>query len=76
MKKKEHLSLVAPEIIGQQYKAVYPLIIKELEKKDLKYYNLLNVFDLDEWIYIDFVHVSPNGNKIIAENINRILRSL
>jgi hypothetical protein len=31
--------------------------------------NLTDAFDRDEYIYIDFCHVSPNGNKIITRRI-------
>jgi len=31
--------------------------------------NLVDAFNKNEYIYIDFCHVSPNGNKIIAEKL-------
>jgi hypothetical protein len=62
-------------------KLVYQAALKLL--KTPKYQTLANnvivltaAFDLEEYIYIDYCHVSPNGNKIIAEKIyNHIINS-
>ncbi len=37
--------------------------------------NFTDAFDGDEYIYIDWCHVSPNGNRIIAERILELLDS-
>jgi lysophospholipase L1-like esterase len=57
------------------YQKLYSQILK-LIKQEPKYQklndnflNLTDAFDNDEYIYIDFCHVSPNGNKIIAKKI-------
>lgn len=36
-------------------------------------YDLSNAFDGDQLIFIDFCHVSPNGNEIIAKHIAEIV---
>jgi len=65
-----------------RYKIFYPAVLKLLQTP--KYQELSNnvivltdAFDLEEYIYIDHCHVSPNGNKIIAEKIyNHINNSI
>ena len=51
--------------------------VRKLLQEDIKYYKLRNkVLDLtysldgEEKYYIDWCHVSPNGNKVIAEKIS------
>jgi hypothetical protein len=34
-----------------------------------------NICDVDQYIYIDEVHVSQNGNKIIAQKIYEYISS-
>ena len=56
-------------------KVLYPRIIDLMdhpEYRELKnnFLDLSNAFDIDEYIYIDECHVSPNGNRIIAEKIS------
>jgi hypothetical protein len=56
------------------YKNFYPAVLKLLktpkyEEMSNNVIVLTNIFDLKEPIYIDDCHVSPNGNKIIAEKI-------
>jgi hypothetical protein len=38
-------------------------------------YDLSDKFDGDEYIYIDFCHVSPNGNEIMAKAIGDVVSS-
>jgi hypothetical protein len=38
-------------------------------------YDLSDKFDRDEYIYIDFCHVSPNGNEIMAKAIGDVVSS-
>jgi len=46
---------------------------ERLSKREHEYiYFLGNIFDeVDEPIYIDWVHVGPNGNQIVATEIFR-----
>jgi hypothetical protein len=61
--------------IASCYKAYYSLVLKLLQTPEYQELNkhvlvLTDAFDLEEYIYIDCCcHVSPNGNKIIAEKI-------
>ena len=45
--------------------------LKEPDYKDLSSFvlDLTPAFDGNEYIYIDDIHVSPNGNGIIADKI-------
>lgn len=55
--------------LKEQYEIVYELIKKELSKKDFKYLNLENSLNKLENYFIDFNHLSPNGNIRIAREI-------
>jgi hypothetical protein len=56
----------------QQYEAIYPLIRAAMAgRRGL--YDLTGVLDRDEYIYIDFCHVSPNGNRHIAQKLVEVL---
>lgn len=62
---------------GQQFEVVYPIIIKLLDEELAtlrdNFVDLRHAFDGEEVIYVDFAHVSPNGNEIIAERIAEAL---
>jgi hypothetical protein len=61
-----HLSLDAD--FAKQYAAVYPLIRLKMKERGIGI-DMSAVLDRDEYFYIDFCHVSPNGNRVIAEAI-------
>ena len=52
-----------------QFQIMYEMIKKELENSNLKYLNLENSLDEKEFYFIDWMHVSPNGNYEIANKI-------
>ena len=60
----------------------YPAVLKLLQAPEYQELSnhvivLTDAFDREEFIYIDFCHVSPNGNKIIAAKIyNHIINSI
>lgn len=58
---------------AKQYAAVYPLIRAYAMDAGINYADLSHVYDRDEFIYIDFCHVSPNGNEYMAEALARVL---
>jgi len=51
------------------------LILKEPKYTELSsnILDLTSAFDGDEYIYIDDIHVSPNGNRIIADRIYKFI---
>jgi hypothetical protein len=72
----EHLRLDKDkdEELLKLYKLFYPAVLKLLQTPQYQELSnhviiLTDAFDLEEYIYIDNCHVSPNGNKIIAAKI-------
>ena len=60
------------EELKKQYELIYPMIKKNAENSR-GFYDLTNVFDRDEYIYVDYAHVSPNGNRYAAERILSVI---
>ena len=52
---------------------VYPLTRQAEAEADLNFYNLSKVYNRDEYIYIDWMRVSPNGNEYMADGLATIL---
>lgn len=58
----------------RQFSPVYPLIRDKLALRGLGWFHdVTDIFDRDEFIYIDTAHVTPNGNRILAERIRQII---
>lgn len=73
--KTDHLEL--DQDLGKNFAEVYKHIkIKIAERNHPWIYDLSDRFDGNEFIYIDFCHVSPNGNKIIAQEITKLVGAL
>ncbi len=67
--------LETDEDFKANFAAVYKRIqAKIAERKHPWIYDLSNLFDGDEYIFIDFCHVSPNGNEKMAKAISDIVR--
>jgi lysophospholipase L1-like esterase len=68
----DHLKL-DPQL-GRQYAAVYSMVIDLLQKEfpelDDSFIDLRTALDKDDYFYIDWCHLSPNGNQIIAQRIS------
>lgn len=68
----DHLAL--DEELGRNFQEVYRrLRLKIAERKHPWIIDLSEAFDGNEYIFIDFCHVSPNGNKIIAREISKAI---
>jgi hypothetical protein len=68
-----HLHEMDPEL-GKSMSLVYDIILKKLGNGlPPLTLNLVAAFDGNEFIYIDFCHVSPNGNHVIAEKVTRFV---
>lgn len=64
----EHLKI--DHQLKPEFEIVYSEIRKLMETKGYNwFFDLTNSFDNNEYIYIDFCHVSANGNQIIAQKI-------
>lgn len=73
--------LILDESMVSGYRAYYSVILKLLNTPEYRELNehvlvLTGAFDREEYIYIDDCHVSPNGNKIIAEKIYDYMNKL
>ena len=64
---KDYLSI--NDELKKQYEILYKLIKIELSKKEFKYLNLENSLNKAENYFIDFCHLSPNGNMRVAREI-------
>lgn len=69
----DHLKL--DEELGNNFREVYRHLKSKIAEKQYPWvYDLTGKFDGNNYIYIDFCHVSPNGNEIIAKEISKIIR--
>jgi hypothetical protein len=64
-----HLTL--RQDLAAQFQVVYPLILQRLARSPL-FHDLTVLLDVDEYVYVDFCHVSPNGNRRIAASLAEI----
>jgi hypothetical protein len=68
----DHLKL--DTALGKNFVEVYKHINQKIaERKHDWIFDLSNAFDGTEYIYIDFCHVSQNGNAIIAKELTQII---
>lgn len=71
----DHLSLDLK--LKDQYAAVYPLVVsllpKEFPQLQENFLDLRTALDQDNYYFIDWCHLSPNGNEIIATRISERL---
>ncbi len=69
----EHLQ--QHEELGENFRFVYHELQRLIKQKGHPWiYDLSGAFDGDEYIYIDFCHVTKSGNKIIAETLAATLK--
>jgi hypothetical protein len=66
----QHLTLSSE--LESQFRAVYPLIIRKIARAG-PFYDLTGVIDVDEYVYIDFAHLSPNGNRYVARRLAELV---
>jgi hypothetical protein len=73
---KTKLSQLSPEELdadlGQQFETVYPLIRAKMKERGIGI-DLSGTMDLDDYYYVDICHLSPNGNRIIAEAMRKAM---
>ncbi|HEY9886764.1 MAG TPA: hypothetical protein V6D02_00080 [Candidatus Obscuribacterales bacterium] len=69
----DHLTLDAE--LRQQYEAVYPLVQELVAAGDYPWvWNYTDIFPPDDYVYIDFCHLSANGNRFVAERLHQDLQ--
>ena len=66
---KDYLSSETKSFRKEQYEILYELIKKELNKRNFEYLNLEHSLNKEENYFIDFSHLSPDGNMKIAREI-------
>jgi hypothetical protein len=72
--KTDHLKL--DEDLGRNFKEIYTRIQQKIKERNHDWIvDLTDSFDSNEYIFIDFCHVSPNGNEIIAQRISAVLNA-
>ena len=68
----DHLELDVE--LGKNFREVYGHLKRKIAEKNHPWIvDLSDRFDGDEYIFIDFCHVSPNGNEIIAKEISSVI---
>lgn len=72
----DHLDLSSS--LGRQYEAVYPKVLELLPKEfpalQENFADLQQALDQDDYVYIDWCHLSPNGNEVIAKEMVEIVK--
>jgi hypothetical protein len=71
--RQDHLGDVFA-LMQTQFLTVYPLIRQRMVT-DGSFYDLTSVLNADEYLYVDFCHLSPNGNHLVAARIAEIANS-
>jgi hypothetical protein len=70
--KTDHLKL--DDDLGKNFQAIYGHLKSKLAARKYSWViDLTDKFDGDKYVYIDFCHVSPNGNAIISKEISKAL---
>jgi lysophospholipase L1-like esterase len=69
----EHVGI--PPLVERGYKEIYPLIRDKIAQSG-QFQDFVPVLDRDEHIYIDFCHLSPNGNRHVAQKIAEVVAPL
>lgn len=71
----DHLEL--DEEMGRQFAAVYPIVQQLIQEAGYDWVlDYANIFPPDEYVYIDFCHLSGNGNRFVAEALSQDLEPL
>jgi hypothetical protein len=71
----DHLKL--EENLKVNFQKVYELIKLKIKERNHPWiYDLSNSLDGNDHVFIDFCHVSPNGNEIVAEEIAKIVNTV
>ena len=65
----------------EPYKYLYPEILRQINDtayEDIKnnFIDLTAIFDVEDSLYIDWCHVIPEGNKIIAEKLLEYINNI
>lgn len=71
----DHLDSVRKDsLLRSQYESVYAEIVRQLREASFEYADFTDAFNGASVLYIDFAHVSPQGNEIIGKRIAELLK--
>ena len=65
--------LPATPTLDEQYETMYPIFRQHLGNAGVQWSDFSTVLDRSEYIFIDDAHVTPNGNRYIAESLAELL---
>jgi len=66
----DHLEL--DKELGKNFHEIYRRLKDKIAERNHPWIiDLSNAFNSNEYVFIDFCHVSPNGNEIIAREISK-----
>jgi lysophospholipase L1-like esterase len=57
------------DALQREFDAVYPIIRGKLSETGIRWKDLTNVFDSDQYYYVDTSHVGPRGNSLIVKHM-------
>jgi hypothetical protein len=76
----DHIDPARDGPLEAEFRTVYPLIAQAIDhvsqRERLDHLDLTQALDTPEPVYIDWVHLSPNGNALIADRLSRHIRSI
>jgi hypothetical protein len=73
--KTDYLKL--DEDLGKNVQEIYTRLKQKIAERNYPWIvDLSDKFDGDQYVYIDFCHVSPNGNQIMADEISQVVSAL
>jgi lysophospholipase L1-like esterase len=65
------------EDLGKNFQEIYARLKQKIvERQHPWIVDLSDKFDGDQYLYIDFCHVSPDGNQIMANEISKLVREI
>ena len=59
---------------AKQFAIVYPLIRRDAIASGIEFYDLSDALNIDDYLFIDHSHLSPNGNEYIARELSVRIR--
>jgi hypothetical protein len=59
-----------------QYNSVYPLMRQKVAQSGGEFHDRVDAMDVDEYAYVDWCHLSPNGNRHLVRRIANVAARL
>lgn len=58
--------------LNKQYESIYSILTEKIKKSDINVIDFTGIFDNCENCYIDFCHVGPLGNELLANKLSEL----